>query len=189
MVDRERVKELTRILKEAEDALYRELKDEKEKVTCDFLDEKIGLWEYMSNGKILYALSAPVIYSMIIPAIILDIFITIYQAICFPIYKIPKVKRADYIAIDRHRLPYLNALQKLNCVYCGYFNGLIDYVQEVASRTEQFWCPIRHARRVKGVPTRYWHFLRYGDGKDLEKRWEALRKELLLEAKEKNKES
>jgi hypothetical protein len=29
----------------------------------------------------------------------------------------------------------------VNCVYCGYFNGLIAYVQEIAARTEQFWLP------------------------------------------------
>jgi len=178
MVDRERVRELTQRLKETEEELYRELRDEKEKIACDFAEERIGLWDYIRRGKISYGLTAPVIYGMIVPAVILDLGVTIYQAVCFPVYGIPKVRRGDYIAIDRHRLPYLNALQKLNCVYCGYFNGLIDYVREIASRTEQFWCPIRHARRVKGVPTRYWHFLRYGDGKDLHRRWMQLREEL-----------
>ncbi len=178
MVDWERVRELAQRLKETEEALYRELRDEREKVSCDFAEERIGLWDYIRRGKISYGLTAPVIYGMIVPAVILDLCVTVYQAVCFPVYGIPKVRRRDYIALDRHRLPYLNALQKLNCVYCGYFNGLIDYVREIASRTEQFWCPIRHARRVKGVPTRYWHFLRYGDGKDLNRRWIQLREEL-----------
>ncbi len=178
MVDRERVRELVQRLRETEEALYRELRDEKERISCDFAEERIGLWEYIRRGRISYGLTAPVIYGMIVPAVILDLCVTVYQAVCFPVYGIPKVRRRDYIALDRHRLPYLNALQKLNCVYCGYFNGLIDYVREIASRTEQFWCPIRHARRVKGVPTRYWHFLRYGDGKDLNRRWKQLRKEL-----------
>ncbi len=178
MVDRERVRELAQRLRETEEALYRELRDEKERISCDFAEERIGLWEYIRRGRISYGLTAPVIYGMIVPAVILDLSVTIYQAICFPVYGIPKVRRKDYIVLDRHRLPYLNALQKLNCVYCGYFNGLIDYVREIASRTEQFWCPIRHARRVKGVPTRYWHFLRYGDGKDLNRRWKQLREEL-----------
>ncbi|WP_292654263.1 hypothetical protein [Nitratifractor sp.] len=178
MVDRERVRELAQRLKETEEALYRELRDEREKVSCDFAEERIGLLDYIRRGKISYGLTAPVIYGMIVPAVILDLCVTVYQAVCFPVYGIPKVRRRDYITLDRHRLPYLNALQKLNCVYCGYFNGLIDYVREIASRTEQFWCPIRHARRVKGVPTRYWHFLRYGDGQDLNRRWKQLREEL-----------
>ncbi|ADV46235.1 hypothetical protein [Nitratifractor salsuginis] len=184
MVNRERVRELTERLRETEKELYRELKNEEDKVSCDFATERIGLWDYIRRGKISYWLSAPVIYGMIVPAVILDCCVTIYQAVCFPIYGIPKVRRSDYIVIDRHRLPYLNALQKLNCAYCGYFNGLIDYVREIASRTEEFWCPIRHSRRVRGVPTRYWHFMRYGDGKDLMKRWKKLREELKKEGEE-----
>jgi len=184
VVNRERIRELTERLRATEEELYRELRDERERISCDFAGERIGLWEYIRRGRIRYGLTAPVIYGMIVPAVILDLSVTLYQAVCFPIYGIPRVRRSDYIVIDRHRLPYLNTLQKLNCIYCGYFNGLIDYVREIASRAEQFWCPIRHARRVKGVPTRYWHFMRYGDGQDLRKRWKDLRRELEAESRE-----
>ena len=179
MIDQAKVQALLQRLQDTEAELYRELRNEKERVSCDFAEERIGLWDYIRRGKIRYGLSAPIIYSMIVPAVILDGFVTVYQAVCFPLYGIPKVRRRDYIAIDRHRLPYLNALQKLNCAYCGYFNGLIDYVREIASRTEQFWCPIRHARRVRGAPPRYWRFLRYGDGRELSSRWKELREELV----------
>jgi hypothetical protein len=176
--DRKKIREILARIEEAERELAEELSGEGEHRACDFLEERISLWKYLRNAKLSYILSAPVIYAMIVPAVILDAFVTVYQAVCFPIYRIPKVRRRDYIAIDRHRLAYLNALQKLNCVYCGYFNGLIDYVREIASRTEQFWCPIRHARRLRGVPPRYWHFLPYGDGRKLHDRWKALREEL-----------
>jgi hypothetical protein len=33
----------------------------------------------------------------------------------------------------------------------AYANGVFAYVREVGSRTEQYWCPIKHARRVLGV--------------------------------------
>ena len=178
MVNKERVKELIAKLEETEAQLYKELRDEQESVVCDFSNEKITLWNYIKRGSLAILLTAPVIYSMIIPAVIMDIFVTVYQAVCFPVYGIPKVKRSDYIVIDRHRLPYLNILQKINCVYCGYFNGLIDYVQEIAVRTQQYWCPIRHSRRVKGVPTRYWSFIPFGDGKNLNQRWHKLREKL-----------
>ena len=80
--------------------------------------------------------------------------------------------------IDRHRLEYLNALQKLNCVYCGYVNGLIGYAREIASRTEQYWCPIKHARRVLGAHPRYARFLDYGDAEELEVKVRDLREQL-----------
>ena len=41
------------------------------------------------------------------------------------------------MVIDRYALSYLNVIEKLNCVYCEYVNGLIAYVQEIAARTEQ----------------------------------------------------
>ncbi len=117
----------------------------------------------LQNSNILLILTAPFIYSMIIPAIILDFFIYFYQGICFPVYGIKKVERSQYIAFDRHKLSYLNSIQKLNCTYCSYFNGLIAYVREVASRTEQYWCPIKHSIRKKGLHKRYKNFFEYGD--------------------------
>lgn len=108
--------------------------------------------------------TAPIIYSLIVPLVLLDLFVTIYQRICFPVYGIPRVKRKKYIAVDRHKLTYLNFMQKLNCVYCGYGNGLLAYVSEVAGRTEYYWCPIKHARNVQGRHGQYQNFLEFGDG-------------------------
>ena len=28
--------------------------------------------------------------------------------------------------------------EKFNCVYCGYFTGVISYAQEIAGKTEQY---------------------------------------------------
>lgn len=121
------------------------------------------LRRYFLEAEPLNILTAPIIWSIFLPALFLDLFISVFQAICFPIYKIPKVKREKYIIIDRHALAYLNIIEKINCIYCSYFNGLISYVQEIASRTEQYWCPIKHARRMQNIHTRYEHFLDYGD--------------------------
>ncbi|MFM7273044.1 MAG: hypothetical protein ACKO4A_04200, partial [Gammaproteobacteria bacterium] len=118
------------------------------------------------------------IYALIIPFALLDLFLTVYQAICFRLYRLPRVPRADYIVIDRHQLKYLNALQKLNCVYCGYVNGLIGWTREIASVTEQYWCPIKHARKVLGTHTRYAKFLDYGDAEAFPVRVRDLRQEL-----------
>jgi hypothetical protein len=101
----------------------------------------------------------------------------IYQFICFPIYGIPKVRRKDYIVMDRHRLRYLNSMEHFNCVYCGYVNGLLAYVQEIAGRTEQYWCPIKHAMSLKARHSRYQHFLDYGDAEQYRKRIEEVRRD------------
>ena len=105
-------------------------------------------------------------------------FVSIFQAVCFPIYGIAKIKRADYLVFDRHHLAYLNALEKLNCAYCSYANGIIAFTREVAARTEQYWCPIKHARRVIGMHARYVLFDDYGDGENYQARLAELRKAL-----------
>lgn len=125
-----------------------------------------------------FILTAPVIYSLIIPAFIMDAFVQLYQAVCFPVYGIQKVRREDYIKHDRHRLRYLNSVKKVNCAYCAYFNGVIAFVREVAGRTEQYWCPIKHATKPRDRHARYEQFIDYGDAHRLEERWEKNRRDL-----------
>ncbi len=124
---------------------------------------KTRLSTYILHARPLIVLTAPIIYAGILPALMLDIFVTIFQAICFPIYGIPRVRRSDYFLFDRHHLAYLNALEKLNCAYCSYVNGLIGYAREIGGRTEQYWCPIKHARRVIGAHEHYAEFSDFGD--------------------------
>jgi len=132
---------------------------------------------YIANTGLLNIITVPFIWSCIIPALLMDVSLSIYQFISFKIYKIPTVKRSEYIVIDRHRLGYLNLLEKVNCFYCEYFNGLIAYVQEIAARTEQYWCPIKHARKLAVMHSRYYKFLEYGDCQDYQKKLDALRKD------------
>ena len=136
------------------------------------------LVRYVLNAHPLVLLTSPVIYALIVPLALLDLAVTIYQAVCFPIYGIPKVRRRDYLVFDRHALAYLNALEKLNCAYCSYANGLIAYAREIAARTEQYWCPIKHARRVIGTHARYALFDDYGDAEGYQERLTKLRQAL-----------
>jgi hypothetical protein len=115
------------------------------------------------RARFLVLITVPVIYSVVIPFALLDLFVSIYQTICFPVYRIPKVARRDYLIFDRRYLAYLNWIEKLNCAYCSYATGVIAYSQEVTSRTEQYWCPIKHARRIYDTHKRYVNFLEYGD--------------------------
>lgn len=126
-------------------------------------DMKVGLSRYLRESGILTILTAPFIYAVVLPILALDGFASVFQAICFRVYGLTRVRRRDYVVFDRHRLPYLNAIQKLNCLYCAYANGVLAYVGEIASRTEQYWCPIKHAERVAGTHRRYDGFLDYGD--------------------------
>lgn len=136
---------------------------------------KTRLSAYLLGARPLVVLTAPIIYSMVVPFILLDLLVTIYQAVCFPVYGIPKVRRRDYLVFDRHHLAYLNALEKFNCAYCSYANGLISYVREIASLTEQYWCPIKHARRLIGAHAHYATFEDYGDAEGYRRRLEDWR--------------
>ncbi|MFU8835053.1 hypothetical protein [Roseovarius autotrophicus] len=124
---------------------------------------RVRLVTFLRRTRPMTVLTAPLVYSLIVPFVLVDLFVTVYQAVCFPVYGIDKVRRADFIRVDRHHLAYLNALQKLNCVYCGYCNGLIGYVQEIAGRTEAFWCPVKHAARIGAHHAYYAQFVDYGD--------------------------
>jgi hypothetical protein len=120
-------------------------------------------------------LTGPIIYGMVFPLMMLDFFVSFYQWACFPIYGITKVRRADYIVFDRQHLEYLNFIEKFHCTYCAYGAGLMGYMNEILARTEQYFCPIKHAHKILGTHSRYNRFLDYGDAADYEARLEEFR--------------
>ena len=124
---------------------------------------RVGLVPFLKGTTFTSLLTTPLIYSMIVPLALLDAWLNVYQQIYFRAFRITRVPRSEYIVIDRHHLAYLNGLEAFNCVYCGYANGVIAYAREIAARTEQYWCPIKHARRVIGAHPRYAEFVDYGD--------------------------
>lgn len=137
--------------------------------------QRTGSLRYIFKAPIATLLTSPIIYGMVFPLMLLDLTISLYQHICFRVYRIPLVVRKDYIVLDRHRLPYLNTIQKINCVYCGYGNGLLAYAREVIARTEQYWCPIKHALRARGIHDREQKFFDYGDADTWRNRLETVR--------------
>jgi hypothetical protein len=139
---------------------------------------KQSIPRFLRESNLASVLTAPVIYSMIVPIALLDLWVSLYQRVCFPVYGIARVRRAGYIVFDRQHLAYLNAVEKLNCVYCGYANGVFAYVREVAGRTEQYWCPIRHAKGVRAPHPHYREFVDYGDAEGYKRRLPVLRDEL-----------
>lgn len=136
---------------------------------------RTGFFHWLVTYRPQNLITGPLIYAMIVPLLLLDLCVSIYQATCFPIYRIGKVKRKDYIVFDRQQLEYLNFIEKFHCSYCAYANGLIAYISEIVARTEKYFCPIKHARKVLGTHGHYSHFLDYGDPVDYEARLEAFR--------------
>lgn len=138
---------------------------------------KTGLVRFLIRSRLLVILTAPVIYAGWVPFLLMDLFVTVYQHLCFPIYGIPKVRRSDYLVFDREDLPYLNLIEKFNCFYCSYGNGVAAYTREVSARTEQYWCPIKHARRIRAAHDRYPKFFDYGDAEAFKQGLNRLRRQ------------
>ena len=124
---------------------------------------RVSSFKYLFESGLAAIVFAPVVYMLIFPLVLLDLFVSFFQMVCFPVYGMEKVKRSDYIAVDRHHLAYLNWIERLNCAYCGYANGLLAYTRAIAGRAEEHWCPIKHARRIKGPQVEYFEFAPYGD--------------------------
>ena len=124
---------------------------------------RTGIVRFLLNSGVTKIVAGLVIYLQIVPFAIVDLAVSIFQFVCFPIYGIAKVRRHDFIVMDRHDLAYLNVIEKLNCAYCGYVNGLLAYAREIAGRTEEHFCPIKHARLTRGQHRRYYGFADYGD--------------------------
>ena len=135
---------------------------------------KRSSWKHLRNTKWLVILASPLIYACALPFLLLDASVALYQLVCFPIYGIPKVRRTDYLIFDRGRLAYLNTIEKAGCIYCSYVNGLLGLVTEVAARTEQHFCPIKHAQPLVQVHSRYGKFLPYGDARAYQEQSDAV---------------
>jgi len=123
----------------------------------DFLKHKKKRWPA-------HILAIPFIYAPFFAMIILDISLELFHQIGFRLYRLQRVKRSDYIRVDRQKLSYLNLREKINCIYCGYANGLLRYGAEIAGRTEQYWCGIKHrASDNFQMPEHHKNFTEFGD--------------------------
>ena len=162
--------ELTEELQRREEELSYELRERavifREGVVEQHRRQLVHLGTYLRTARWRNIATTPIIWCCILPALLMDLVISLYQLICFPVYGIPRVRRRDHVIIDRQQLQYLNIIEKINCVYCGYFNGVIAYTQEVAARTEQYWCPIKHASKLQTTHSRYGRFFDFGDSEN-----------------------
>lgn len=177
--------ELRAALHEQEASIHFRLVGKRVEFTTAVRDQhrrlRTGVLRWLAGGELRNFASAPFIYGLVIPLLVFDLGLTVYQATCFPLYRIAKVRRSDYLVMDRHQLGYLNFFERLHCAYCAYANGLIAWATEIAARTEQYWCPVKHARKVLGTHARYRQFLDYGDAEGFHDGVARLRRELAAE--------
>lgn len=189
----ERIRELLNQISALEDELRETLHEQEERMAYTIHGKRVefeqsvkethrqlktGFFHWIIHDRPLNLLTGPIIYSMIVPLFMLDLCVSFYQRICFPIYRVARVRRADYFVYDHHHLAYLNFIEKFHCNYCSYATGLLAYVTEIVARTEQYFCPIKHARKMLGRHARYGRFIDYGDAADLAVRVEEFRRAL-----------
>lgn len=187
----DRLENILRDIRQLEDELFAEMDKKKKEFLYEVHEKKVrfsrevkaqhkklhaGTLQYIAEISLRNLATAPAIGLCMVTAVIMDLIISVYQFSCFPVYGIPRVRRGEYIVVDRQYLSYLNPLEKISCVLCGYFNGVVAYVQEVAARTEQHWCPIKHARKLMALHSRYEKFVDYGDAVGYRGDFEKVRK-------------
>ncbi|MEI7578929.1 MAG: hypothetical protein WCJ58_02690 [bacterium] len=109
--------------------------------------KKISLYQDLKDSRPSYKLllSMPFIYGMIIPIVFLDLGLELYHQIAFRLYGMKRLNRKAYIFLDRHHLSKLSSIEKVNCTYCGYANGVFAYARDISAETEKYWCAIKHA--------------------------------------------
>ncbi len=137
---------------------------------------RVGVFQMLMTSRLKLLIAAPFIYMMLPVVFFFHICLEIYQQTAFRLCEIPLVKHRDHFIFDRHHLAYLNILEKINCLYCGYFNGLIEYAREIGGKTERFWCPIKHAKRTWDPHQEYGNFFEYLDAEGYRKKRLSLRK-------------
>jgi len=188
-----RIQELFERVRALEEEIEREFKRRRAELNADFEQRRVrferevlaqqarfreGLLGYLFGCELRHAVSMPFIYPLFPVLVLLDLMVMLYQAVCFPLYGIARVRRRDYLVFDRSMLGYLNLLEKLNCAYCSYATGLVGFLREVIGRTEQYWCPIKHARRVLQAHPLYGKFLDFGDAEAYRRELRSLREAL-----------
>ncbi|RKZ87995.1 MAG: hypothetical protein DRQ39_03210, partial [Gammaproteobacteria bacterium] len=87
--------ELTDELHQQEDQLLFQLKGKKVRFEQSIKQAhrkfKTDVWQWLFGLHPINLITAPIIYTMIVPLVVSDLFVSFYQAVCFPVYKITKV--------------------------------------------------------------------------------------------------
>ena len=131
-------------------------------------NHQLGLWALVKRSRPINLITGPIIYSVIVPLLVLDAFVSLYQLLCFPIYKVKPFRRSEFIVFDRQELKYLDWISKFHCTYCAYAVGLIGFVSAVIGATEAYFCPIKHHSKKSHGPVRKYRFVAYEQSDDFD---------------------
>jgi hypothetical protein len=124
----------------------------------------------MKPKTIKHIISIPFIWGVALPTMVLHLCLFIYQAVAFRLYGMERVQLRSYINFDREKLGYLRVVDKLNCGYCSYVNGVFAYISEIGRRTEYYWCGVKHENWPDNPAFAYQEkFAAYGDKEAYEK--------------------
>lgn len=188
-----KIQEIINQIEELEEKLKAEIEEQEKHITYEIkegyvkFEESVlkkqrenmkGVFRFFAEIPLSHLLTSPLVYAMVIPAILLDMTLFIYQHVIFRIYGFKFVKRSDFIVFDRQYLRYLNCIEKLNCLYCSYFNGLMNYAAELAAKTELYFCPIKHAKKTLYRHRYSKEFLNYGEGEGYQERLAQIRENI-----------
>jgi len=147
-------------------------------------NHEVGLIALWHRSRPINLITGPIIYSMVVPLLFLDICVSVYQACCFPVYRVAQVSRRDFIIFDRQQLKYLDWVSKFHCTYCAYAVGVIAFVAAVIGRTEAYFCPIKHLNRVNPPQTPAFLEFEEPDDFDFPARLDEIRQGLAEEPKD-----
>ena len=104
----DRLQELLNKIKQLETELLEEIQKKEKEYFYEIRDKKIHfkkeikkknkllvkkIRRYLGDAPLMNIITAPVIWSCLLPALFLDLVVSLYQMICFPVYSIPKVKQ------------------------------------------------------------------------------------------------
>jgi hypothetical protein len=144
-------------------------------------NHQLGLWALVKRSRPINLITGPVIYSVILPLLLLDAFVSLYQFLCFPIYKIKPLRRSEFIVFDRQELKYLDWISKFHCTYCAYAVGLMGFVSAVIGATEAYFCPIKHHKNKSHGPARKYPYMAYeqADDFDFDSRLNGMREAMM----------
>lgn len=74
--------------------------------------------------------------------------VLLYQWLVCPLLGIKHVRWKDYVIIDRHRIKALSRIDRLNCKFCGYANGLCGMMNQEYDNLAEYREKIGFIRHV-----------------------------------------
>ncbi len=76
----------------------------KDEVVIRHRTQALSVLTYLRRAKMKHIVCLPIIWSCLLPAIVMDALVSLYQMLCFLLFGVLKVKRSDHVVFDRRNL-------------------------------------------------------------------------------------